>query len=237
MSTDLLPNGAWNDESMPHGDVKDPLRAFDVKVFLAKAGIGRTILPFHKDIQIFAQGDHCDSVFYVHEGCVKLTILSKAGKEATIALLTTGHFVGEECVSTDQPYRSATATAVSECVLLRIGKAEMTRVLQQEHAMSELFVAYLLARTNRIQADLVDQLFNSSEKRLARTLLLLANFGKESVQEALVPKISQATLAAMVGCTRPRVNFFLNRFRKLGFIEYDQQIRVKRALMQVVLHD
>ena len=222
---------------MPYVDMKDPLKAFDVKMFLAKAGIGRTIVPFQKDAQVFAQGDHCNSVFYIHEGCVKLSVLSEAGKEATIALLAEGHFVGEECVSTDQPYRSATATAITECVLLRIGKAEMTRVLQQEHAMSELFVAYLLARTNRIQADLVDQLFNSSEKRLARTLLLLANFGKESVQDAMVPKISQATLAAMVGCTRSRVNFFLNRFRKLGFIEYDQQIRVKRALMQVVLHD
>ena len=222
---------------MPHVDMKDPLKAFDVKMFLAEAGIGRTILPFQKDNQIFAQGDDCDSVFYVHEGCVKLTVLSQAGKEATIALLTSGHFVGEECVSTDQPYRSATATAVSECVLLRIGKAEMRKVLQREHAMAELFVGYLLARTNRIQADLVDQLFNSSEKRLARTLLLLANFGKEGVQDAMVPKISQATLAAMVGCTRSRVNFFLNRFRRLGFIEYDQQICVKRALMQVVLHD
>ncbi len=222
---------------MPHVELRDPLRAFDVKVFLAKAGIGRTITRFQKGAPIFAQGDACDSVFYVHEGCVKLTVLSAAGKEANIALLTSGHFVGEECVSTDQPYRSATATAVTECVLLRIGKAEMTRVLQQEHAMSELFVAFLLARTNRIQADLVDQLFNSSEKRLARTLLLLANFGKEGVQDAMVPKISQSTLAAMVGCTRSRVNFFLNRFRKLGFIEYDQQIRVKRALMQVVLHD
>ncbi len=222
---------------MPHVDMKDPLRAFDVKMFLAKAGIGRTILPFQEHTQIFAQGDHCDSVFYVQEGCVKLTVLSEAGKEATVALLSGGHFVGEECVSTDQPYRSATATAVSACVLLRIGEAEMRRVLQQEHAMSELFVGYLLARTNRIQADLVDQLFNSSEKRLARTLLLLANFGKEGVQDAMVPKISQATLAAMVGCTRSRVNFFLNRFRKLGLIEYDQQIRVKRALMQVVLHD
>ncbi len=222
---------------MPDEVMKNPLKAFDVKVFLAKAGIGKSVLPFRRDAAIFAQGDHCDSVFYVHEGCVKLTVLSKLGKEATIALLTRGHFVGEECVSTDQPYRSATATAVTDCVLLRISKTEMTRVLQYEQAMSELFVAYLLARSNRIQADLVDQLFNSSEKRLARTLLLLANFGKEGVQDAMVPKISQATLAAMVGCTRSRVNFFLNRFRKLGFIEYDQQIRVKRALMQVVLHD
>ena len=222
---------------MPHVDMKDPLRAFDVKLFLAQAGLGRTVIPFQKDAGIFAQGDRCDSVFYVHEGCAKLTVLTKSGKEATIALLTSGHFLGEECVSTDQPYRSATATAVTDCVLLRINKAEMTRVLQHEQAMSELFVAYLLARSNRIQADLVDQMFNSSEKRLARTLLLLANFGKDGVQDAMVPKVSQATLAAMVGCTRSRVNFFLNRFRKLGFIEYDHQISVKRALMQVVLHD
>ena len=222
---------------MPHVDARDPLRAFDVKMFLAQSGVGRTVVPVLKDAAIFAQGDLCDSVYYVHEGCVKLTVLSVSGKEATIALLTGGHFLGEECVSTAQPYRSATATAVTKCVLLRINKGEMTRVLQQEHAMSELFVAYLLSRANRIQADLVDQLFNSSEKRLARTLLLLANVGKEGVQDALVPKISQATLAAMVGCTRSRVNFFLNRFRKLGFIEYDKQIRVRRALMQVVLHD
>ena len=218
-------------------DRRDPLRAFDVKVFLAQAGTGKTILSFQKGARIFTQGDHCDSVFYVHEGCVKVTILSEAGQEAVLTLLTSGHFVGEECISTDQSYRSATATAVTACVLLRVSKTEMTQVLQQEHAMSELFVAYLLARTNRIQADLVDQLFNSSEKRLARTLLLLANIGKEGVQDAIVPRVSQATLAAMVGCTRSRVNFFLNRFRKLGFIEYDKQIHVKRELMQVVQHD
>ena len=159
--TSLIENDAWDDDSMPHANMRDPLRAFDVKEFLASAGIGKTILPFQKDAVIFAQGDHCDSIFYVQEGCVKLSVVSASGKEATVALLTGGHFIGEECVSTDQPYRSATAIAVTNCTLLRVSKVEMTRVLQQEHAMSELFVAYLLARTNRIQADLVDQLFNS----------------------------------------------------------------------------
>ncbi len=213
------------------------LASFDVKSFLSHTGLGRSLVPIRKGAGIFAQGDSCDSVFYIKEGTVKLTVLSEQGKEATIALLNAGDFIGEECLATVQSFRSATATALTECVLLRISNAEMNRVLHHEPAMSVMFVAYLLARTNRIQADLVDQLFNSSEKRLARTLLLLANFGKEDTPETLVPQISQETLAAMIGCTRSRVNFFLNRFRKLGFIEYDDQIRVKKALLQVILHD
>lgn len=215
----------------------DYFDSFDVKLFLAKAGIGKTAAHFRKGSVIFAQGDHCDAVFYIQEGSVKLTLVSELGKEATIALLNAGDFAGEECVSTVQHLRSATATALTDCALLRITKAEMTRVLHDEPNMSGFFVAYLLARTNRIQADLVDQLFNSSEKRLARMLLLLANFGQEGVDETLVPAISQETLAAMIGSTRPRVNLFLNRFRKLGYIEYDDRIRVKKALLQVVLHD
>lgn len=218
-------------------DPKTSLETFDVKAFLSQSGLGRSFVPFRKGAGIFAQGDTCDSVFFVREGTIKLTVLSEHGKEATIALLNAGDFAGEECLSTVQPFRSATATALTDCVLLCIKNAEMNRVLHHEPAMSIMFVAYLLARTNRIQADLVDQLFNSSEKRLARTLLLLANFGMEDTPETLVPQISQETLAAMIGCTRSRVNFFLNRFRKLGFIEYDDRIRVKKALLQVILHD
>ena len=210
---------------------------FNVNAFLAESGLGKTILRPIKGSPIFAQGDACDAVFYIKAGSIKLTIVSERGKEATIALLNAGDFVGEECVATAQPFRSATATALTDTKLLRIGKLEMLRVLHDEPDMSGHFVAYLLARTNRIQADLVDQLFNSSEKRLARTLLLLANFGKEDSPETLVPQISQETLAAMIGCTRPRVNFFLNRFRKLGFIDYDDQIKVNRSLLQFVLHD
>ena len=213
------------------------LEEFDPTTFLSKSGLGRTVLPFKKGVGIFRQGDACDTLFYVQEGNVKLTVTSEQGKEATIALLNPGDFAGEECVATDQPFRSASATALTDCIVLKISKSAMTRTLRDEHAMSAMFVAYLLARTSRIQADLVDQLFNSSEKRLARTLLLLANFGKEGIPETLVPPISQETLAAMVGCTRSRVNLFLNRFRKLGYIEYDDRIRVNKALLQVILHD
>ena len=217
---------------------KEPgsLAKFDLQQFLTEAGTGRSVLRFRKDQIIFRQGDRCDSLFYIQQGSVKLTVVSQAGKEATIALLKSGDFAGEECVSTVQPLRSASAKVLGECLVLRIGKAEMSRVLRQEPEMSAFFVAYLLARTNRIQADLVDQLFNSSEKRLARILLLLANFGVGEGQEPLVPQINQETLAAMIGCTRSRVNFFLNRFRKLGFIEYDDRIRVNKEL-EVVLHD
>ncbi len=215
----------------------DSLETFDVQRFLSVAGVGKTVASYRKGAPIFAQGDHCDAVYYVQDGTIKLTVLSASGKQATIALLTRGDFAGEECMSTLQPFRSASATAVTDCALLRLTTNEMKRVVKAEIEMSGLFIAHLLARTNRIQADLVDQLFNSSEKRLARTLLLLANFGKEGVAETLVPQISQETLAAMIGCTRSRVNFFLNRFRRLGFIEYDERIRVNKSLLQVVLHD
>ena len=205
--------------------------------FLAEAGVGKRILLFVKGAAIYAQGDACDSVYFIQSGTVKLSVVSEQGREATIAIMREGEFLGEEYVSTVQPFRSATAATLTECSVLRIQKMEMLRVLREEPEMSATFVAYILARTSRIQADLVDQLFNFSEKRLARTLLLLANFGQEGVTETVVPQISQDTLAAMVGCTRPRVNFFLNRFRKLGFIEYDHQIKVTKALLQVVLND
>lgn len=217
--------------------MSQPLGSFHVEQFLSGAGVGRTLASYVKNDVIFAQGDECGAVYFLREGTVKLTIVSAVGKEATIALLNPGDFMGEECLSTGQVFYSATATAMTKCLLLKITKAEMLRVLAAEPAMSTMFVAYLLARTSRIQADLVDQLFNSTEKRLARTLLLLANFGKEGVTETLVPKISQETLAAMIGCTRSKVNFFLNRFRKLGFIEYGDRIRVNKSLLQVVLHD
>ena len=220
-----------------HDPVPPALGDFDVQLFLTKAGLGKAILHHPKGATIFTQGMNCDSIFYVRGGSVKLTVVSEFGKEATIALLTAGDFVGEECVSTIQTFRSATALAITDCVLLRITKAEMTRALHDHPEISGIFVAYLLARTSRIQADLVDQLFNSTEKRLARTLLLLANFGKEDTPETLVPQISQETLAAMIGCTRTRVNYFLNRFRKLGFIDYDEQIHVNKSLLQVLLHE
>ena len=219
-----------------HAEPRLFLEEFDPNAFLSKAGLGRTVISMKRGAGIFTQGDPCDNLFYVQQGNIKLTVTSEQGKEATIALLNPGDFAGEECVATHQPYRSATATALTDCVILKISKSAMARALREEHAMSAMFVAYLLARTSRIQADLVDQLFNSSEKRLARTLLLLANFGKEGT-ETLVPPISQETLAAMVGCTRSRVNLFLNRFRKLGYIEYDDRIRVNKALLQVILHD
>jgi CRP/FNR family cyclic AMP-dependent transcriptional regulator len=195
------------------------------------------MLSFAKGQAVFSQGDYCDALYYVQSGSLKLTLVSEQGKEAMIAILNIDDFVGEECVSTVQLFRSATATALTDCVLLRITKVEMHRVLHDEPLMSAMFVAYLLVRTNRIQADLVDQLFNSSEKRLARTLLLLANFGKEGAAERLVLPISQKTLAAIIGCTRSRVSLFLNRFRKLGFIEYGDQIRVNKSLLQIILHD
>ena len=222
---------------MPEETLSQVPEPFDMQLFLIGAGIHRAAVPFTKGAGIFAQGDTCDSIYFVEHGSIKLTVLSEVGKEATIALLNPGDFVGEECLATAQPFRSATAAALTDCILLRIAKAEMIRVLHDQPDLSAHFVGYLLARTSRIQADLVDQLFNSSEKRLARTLLLLANFGKEDTPETLVPQISQETLAAMIGCTRSRVNFFLNRFRKLGFIEYDDRIRVKKALLQVILHD
>ncbi len=208
---------------------------FRPKTFLAKPGSGTTIVALRKKDVIFRQGGRSETVYYIQEGRVKLTVVSKQGKEATIALLGSGDFIDEECIAS-QPLRLATATAITECTVLRIELKEMIRVLHQEHTFSEVFVSYLLARKTRIQADLVDQLFNSSEKRLARTLLLLAHFGKEGKAE-MVPKISQETLAEIIGTTRSRVSFFMNRFRKMGFVHYNGGLLVHSSLLNVILHE
>ena len=192
---------------------------FDPESFLARAGLGRQILSLKKNETAFAQGDLADAIFFVQKGQLRVTVTSASGKEATIALVGTGEFLGEDSMVSVHPTRLATATAITECALLKISKAEMVRVLHQEQGLSDRFVSFLLTRNARMQADLVDQLFNSSEKRLARILLLLAQFGKESKPETVVPKVSQEVLAEMIGTTRSRVSFFMNRFRKLGFIE------------------
>jgi CRP/FNR family cyclic AMP-dependent transcriptional regulator len=210
---------------------------FDAAAFLASAGMGRRIVRFAPKQPIFSQGDPADSVFYLQKGRAKVTVVSKTGKEATIALLFAGDFVGEESLAAPTGLRLATAIAVSVCTALKIGRDEMIRVMHEEHALSDLFLKFLLDRSMRIQADLVDQLFNSSEKRLARILLLMAEFGKPGDAETTIPKVSQETLAEMVGTTRSRVSFFMNRFRKLGFIEYNGRIRVHKSLLNVVLHD
>jgi len=210
---------------------------FDVASFLAEAGLGKVIVERAKDGTIFSQGDAADAVFYIQKGKVKIAVVSARGKEATVAILGAGQFVGEDCIATTHPLRLLTATALTDCVLLKIAKAEMIRVLSEEQRFSDVFVSFLLARNSRIQEDLIDQLFNSSEKRLARVLLLLAQFGKEGKPEIVIPKISQESLAEMVGTTRSRVSFFMNRFRKMGFIDYDGDIKVHSSLLNVVLHD
>lgn len=210
--------------------------SFDPKVFLASIGRGRRILEFHKKLPIFTQGESANAVFYLQKGRIKLTVVSPRGKEATIGMLAAGDFFGEGCIA-DQPLRMATASAITDCTVVRIEKRAMMQVLHQQHAFSDLFVAYLVSRNIRFEEDLVDQLFNSSEKRLARILLLLARFGKEGKPEALVPKISQETLAEMVGTTRSRVSFFMNRFRKLGFIKYNGGLSVHSSLLNIILHD
>jgi CRP-like cAMP-binding protein len=217
--------------------VKKP-RCFDPRAFLTRAGLGRTIVDLKKRQIIFSQGERAEAVFYIQRGKVRLSVISSVGKEATIALLGEGDFLGEECIANSQPRRMATAVAITEGAVLKINKKEMVRALHEQHALSDIFVAYLLSRNRRVQEDLVDQLFNSSEKRLARALLLLAHFGKEEgLPETVLPKISQETLAEMVGTTRSRVNFFMNRFRKLGLIEYNGKLLVRRSLLNVVLHD
>ena len=210
---------------------------FDPEVFLEQAGVGRTLIDLKKNQVLFSQGDAADAVFYIKKGNIRLTVVSERGKEATIALLENGNFVGESCIAAAERFRMVTATALTRCSLMRIEREEMVRVLREQHALSDVFVSFLLARNVRIQADLVDQLFNSSEKRLARILLLLAHFGKEGKPENVIPKISQEVLAEMIGTTRSRVNFFMNRFRKLGFIEYDGGLEVHSSLLNVILHD
>jgi CRP/FNR family cyclic AMP-dependent transcriptional regulator len=209
---------------------------FDPKVFLSKANGGRAISDYGKDQIIYTQGEAADSVFYIQSGKVKTTVVSEQGKEAVVALLETGDFFGEGCL-TGQPLRLATVSAVTGCVIAQITKTEITRVIHEEPAFAELFISHLLARNSRIEEDLVDQLFNSSEKRLARLLLLLANFGKEGRPEPILAKISQETLAEMIGTTRSRVSFFMNKFRQLGLIDYNGNIEVHSSLLDVVLRE
>jgi len=213
-------------------------RQFDPKTFLTVINGGRKILAFPKKRAIFVQGGVSDAVFYIQKGKVKLTVVSKTGQEATIGILNEGDFFGEGCL-TGQPLRLCSATALTDCSVMRVEKKTMIEVLHEEHAMSDVFVAYLLTRNLRYEEDLVDQLFNSSEKRLARMLLMLAHFGKEGEQQPVIPKISQETLAQMVGTTRSRINFFMNRFKKLGFIDYGSRrgLQVHSALINVILHD
>lgn len=209
---------------------------FDPKRFLSKMGEGKTISRFRKDQIIFSQGEVADAVFYIQQGKVKLTVVSEQGKEAVVAVLGAGQFFGEGCLN-GHPLRIATTRAVDECVITRVEKATMIATIQKETEFSELFMSYLLTRNSRIEEDLIDQLFNSSEKRLARLLLLLANFGKEGRPEPIVGKFSQEMLAEMIGTTRSRVSFFMNKFRKLGFIEYNGKLEVHNSLLNVVLHD
>jgi len=210
--------------------------SFDPHTFLAHVGAGRTIVACQAQSPIFAQGDTADAVFYIQDGQVKLSVVSARGKEAVIAMLKPHAFFGEGCLA-GQPRRMATATALTDCSLMRIEKQEMIRGLHADPVFAELFMGYLLSRTLRIEEDLIDQLFNSSEKRLARVLLLLARFGEDGQVEAVIPRISQETLAEMIGTTRSRVSFFLNKFRKLGFIDYNGGLHVHSSLLTIVLND
>ena len=210
---------------------------FDVQNFLKTTGIGRKIVQLKARQTFYSQGHPADSVFYLQHGRARLTVVSSAGKEATITLLSPGDFVGEESIAAVKGLCLATASAITDCTALKIERGEMIRMMHQEHSLSEVFMAYLLTRSMRIQADLVDQLFNSSEKRLARILLLMAEFGQPGEEQTLIPPITQETLAEMVGTTRSRVSFFMNRFRKMGFIEYNGRIHVHKSLLNVILHD
>jgi len=210
--------------------------SFDWKAILAKANGGRTIAKYRPNDVVFAQGDTASDVFYITKGEVKLSVLSKQGKEAVVAILRDGDYFGEGCLA-GQPLRMASAIAMSECTVTKVEKAAIIGLLQDEPAFSEMFMAHLLSRNIKIEEDLVDQLFNSSEKRLARVLLLLANFGKEGTPQIVIPKISQETLAGIVGTTRSRVSYFMNRFRKLGFIEYNGGMKIHSSLLNIVLHD
>jgi len=214
------------------------LGKFDPKTFLSTIDGGRKVATFAEKKMIFAQGDSSDAVFYIQKGKVKLSVVSESGREATIGILNEGSFFGESCL-TGQPLRLCSATAMTDCTVMRIKKKSMMEVLHLEHAFSDMFVAYLLTRNIRYEEDLVDQLFNSSEKRLARVLLLLAHFGKDGKPESVIPTISQETLAEMVGTTHSRVSFFMNRFRKLGFIDYHggDALQVHSSLLNIVLHD
>jgi CRP/FNR family transcriptional regulator, cyclic AMP receptor protein len=227
-----MPSGRKPNGSKPNGSKP----RFDPSAFLAKAGAGRTVAAFSKPAVIFSQGEPADTVFYIQKGKVKLTVVSSQGKEAVVAILGAGEFCGEGCLA-GQSRRMATASAMTDCEIMRLEKASMLRVLQEEPRFSEMFVTYLLTRTIKVEEDLVDQLFNSSEKRLARALLLLANFGKEGRTELITAKVSQEMLAEMIGTTRSRVSFFMNKFRKLGLISYNGHLEVHNSLLSVVLHD
>lgn len=209
---------------------------FDPKAFLATVAHGRTVVKFAKSTVVYRQADRADAVYYVQKGKIKISVASTQGKEAVIALLGPGEFFGEGCLI-DQPLRLATARAMADSEVMRVGKTEMIRVLRQEPAFGALFMTHLLTRNSRVEEDLIDQLFNSSEKRLARTLLILANFGREGGPQPINTPISQETLAEIVGTTRPRVSHFMNKFRKLGFISYNGHLQVHSALLSVVLHD
>jgi CRP/FNR family transcriptional regulator, cyclic AMP receptor protein len=210
--------------------------SFNPQNFLAKVGVGKTISKFQKDQIVFSQGEVADAVFYIQKGRVKVVVISDHGKEAVVGILEAGQFFGEGCLS-GHDLRIATTTAMEECLITAIGKPTMIAVLHDEPKFSELFVAYLLKRNSRVEEDLIDQLFNSSEKRLARLLLLLANFGKEGNPTPITPNISQETLAEMIGTTRSRVSFFMNKFRKLGFISYNGKIEVHRSLLNAILRE
>ena len=209
---------------------------FNPKSFLAKVGKGTTHTEYSKNQKVFSQGDAAQSIYYIQKGKVKLTVVSKQGKEAVIALLAGGDFFGEGCLA-GQSLRMSTVTTISECSIVQINKTDTVRILHDEPAFSEMFLHYLLSRNIRIEEDLVDHLFNSSEKRLARVLLLLANFGKEGKPETVIPKMSQETLAEIIGTTRSRVSFFMNKFRKMGFITYNGHLEVHSSLLNVILHD
>jgi CRP-like cAMP-binding protein len=210
---------------------------FDLSKYLTSSGTGRRVIRYKAKQVFFSQGSPADAVFYIHSGRAKLTVVSKRGKEATVTLLASGDFVGEESISEPSRVHTATARAITACVVLKISSAEMLRVMHAEHAFSDLFLKFMVARSIRVQADLVDQLFNSSEKRLARILLLMAEYGQPGDPTALIAPITQETLAEMIGTTRSRVSFFMNRFRKLGYIQYKGRIRVHKSLLNVVLRD
>jgi CRP/FNR family transcriptional regulator, cyclic AMP receptor protein len=219
-----------------HGLKADAKTAFNAQEFLDSAGVARKVEEFKKKEKIFAQGDLCKSVLYIQEGGVRLSVVNESGKEAVVAVLGPGDFLGEGCLA-GQPIRIGTATAITPTTILVIEKKEMIRVLHAEHEFSDRFISYMLSRNIRVEEDLVDQLFNSTEKRLARTLLLLARYGSVDKPQTVLPKISQELLAEMVGTTRSRVNVFMNKFRKLGFIQYNGKIQVNTSLLSVVLHD
>jgi CRP/FNR family transcriptional regulator, cyclic AMP receptor protein len=225
------PRESRSDEERKRGGA-----SFDPKKFLAKVGDGKTVVEYQKDQVVFAQGDAADAVFYLQKGRVKITVVSEHGKEAVLGILETDHFFGEGCLN-GHPLRLTTATAAGECLITRITKVAMIAAMHDEPEFSELFMAYLLRRNSRIEEDLIDQLFNSSEKRLARLLLLLANFGKDGRTQPVIGKFSQETLAEMIGTTRSRVSFFMNKFRKLGYIDYNGKLEIHNSLLDVVLYD